>query len=241
MSAGQKNNDANATIREWIREERPREALHAFGAESISIAKLFAIIIRTGTKGSSAEELSRKLLNRFATLRGMDSAPMSEILEIPGIGPAKAAQIKAALEIGKRFSRESACVLHPLSTPRRVKEYVAAYFGPHLRDAGDEITCLILLDRKNRPMRALQLAKGTPDAVAVEPGQIVREALKVTAASVVLVHNHPSGDPEPSDNDVSLTCAIRDACALCGVRLLDHVVIGRNPEDYRSFVEEGLL
>ncbi len=204
-------------------------------------SKLLAIILHTGTKGQNAEELSRSLLSKFPTLREMDRAAISRILEIRGIGPAKAARVKAALEIGKRLCRETASAEKPIRNPGDALAYVRDYFGPYLRDAAREIACLILLNTKNRPIKALEIARGTLDAVYADPKKIVREALDASASSVLLVHNHPSGDAEPSEGDIVMTRSVKEACALFGIRVLDHVVIGRNPPDYRSFMEEGLL
>ena len=236
-----KSGGANLPIREWIEEERPRETLLALGTECLSLAKLFAIILRTGRRGVNAEELSRRLLNAFSGLRGIDSASISEICRIDGIGLAKAAQIKAALEIGKRLFRERAQSLECIENPRRALDYVAAFYGPYLRDAQSECLCVILLNRRHRPIRAVELSRGTIGAVAADPKQIVREAVQAAASSMVLVHNHPSGDGEPSEDDISLTYAVRDACDLFGIRLLDHVIVGKDPESYCSFAKKGLL
>jgi DNA repair protein RadC len=238
---GERRGGTGQPIREWIEEERPREALFAFGAKSLSLAKLFAIILRTGKRGVNAEELSRRLLNTFSGLRGIDSAPISKIRGIVGIGPAKAAQIKAALEIGKRFCRETAKGQGSIENPQAALEYVSTFYGPYLRDARSECACVILLNRRNRPIRAVELTQGAVGTVDVDPAQIVREALQESASSLVLVHNHPSGDGEPSRDDVSLTFAVRDACNLFGIRLLDHVIIGKDPMDYFSFARKGLL
>jgi DNA repair protein RadC len=228
-------------IREWIEEERPREALIALGTEALSIAKLFAIILRTGKRGVNAEELSRRLLNAFSGLRGIDAASISEICGIDGIGPAKAAQIKASFEIGKRLCRERVKSQERIEDPQRALDYVSTFYGPYLRDAERESMCVILLNRRHRPLSAVELCRGTIGAVVVDPKQIVREAVRVSASSIVLVHNHPSGDGEPSEDDISLTNAVRDACTLFGIRLLDHVIVGKNPEDFFSFGKEGLL
>jgi DNA repair protein RadC len=222
-------------------EERPREALIAHGTQSLSLARLLAIVLRTGKPGVNAEELSRRLLNTFNDLRGIDAACITEICRIDGIGPAKASQIKAALELGKRLCRERAKKLGKITSPGRALSYVASFYGPYLRYASSERLCIILLNGRHAPIRAVELSRGTPGAVSADPEQIVREALKTAASSVILVHNHPSGNGDPSDEDIAFTRAVRDACGLFGIRLLDHVIVGRNPEDHRSLAREGMF
>ena len=160
---------------------------------------------------------------------------------ISGIGPAKAAQIKAALEIGKRLCREEAGSLQGPPNPRWALRYVTAFYGPYLRDAAVESACLILLNRRHMPIRAVELGRGDNVGVIVDPMLIVREAVRSAASSVILVHNHPSGAGVPSEDDAALTIAIRDSCALFGIRLLDHIIIGCNRKDCRSLAMEGLL
>jgi DNA repair protein RadC len=225
----------------WPEEERPRDLLISHGTESLPLSKLLAIILRTGRTGVNAEEISRRLLNCFSGLRGLDAASISDICGIEGIGPAKAAQIKAALEIGRRLFREKAKDMECIDDSRRALEYAALYFGPYLRDAESESAHLILLNRKHRPIRIVELCRGSVGSVAVDAQRIVREALRASASSLVLVHNHPSGDGTPSEKDIRLTHAIRDACGLFGIRLLDHVIVGKAPQDDESFVRRGLL
>jgi DNA repair protein RadC len=222
-------------------DERPREALLSLGSETLPLSKLLAIVLRTGRRGISAEDLARKLLGTFCSLRGIDSASVSEILTIPGIGPAKAAQIKAALEIGKRLCREEAGSLPGPPGPRWALRYVMDFYGPYLRDAAVESIRLILFNGRRAPIRAVELGRGNGSGVIADPTLIVREAVRSAATYVILVHNHPSGKGEPSDDDISLTIAVRDACALFGIRLLDHIIIGRNREDCRSLAMAGLL
>jgi DNA repair protein RadC len=222
-------------------DERPREALLSFGPEYLPLSKLFAIVLRTGRRGISAEDLARKLLGTFASLRGIDSATVSEIRTISGIGPAKAAQIKAALEIGKRLCREEADGLPDRSGPGWALRYVMKYYGPYLRDAPVESICLILLNGRRAPIRAVELGRGDSSQVMVDPTLVVREAVRSGASYVILVHNHPSGKGEPSRDDAALTIAVRDACALFAVHLLDHIIIGRSRENCRSLAMAGLL
>ncbi|RKX54559.1 MAG: hypothetical protein DRP50_04215, partial [Thermotoga sp.] len=181
-------------IKEWIEEERPREMLIKNGPEALPLSKLLAIILRTGRKGVSAEELSKRLLNEFGTLRKIDSAAISEICKIEGIGHAKAAQIKAALEIGKRLFREKAQRRKSIKRADDAVEYIAEYYGPYLRDAKKEFFCIILLDVKNKPVHNVEISKGSINASIVDPKEIIKEATSKSASSIILVHNHPSGD-----------------------------------------------
>lgn len=229
------------TIREWMPQERPRDALLLAGPESLSLSKLMAIVLRTGKRGLNAEELGRRLLRAFSSLRGIDFASVSEIRRISGIGPAKAAQIKAAFELGKRLCREEACGMPGPTDPTWAFRYVMDYYGPYLRDSAVESACLILLNRRHVPIRVVEVGSGDCVGVIADPTRVVREAIRSAASSVILVHNHPSGVGEPSEDDAALTIAIRDACALFGIRLLDHIIIGGNPNDCRSLVAEGVL
>jgi len=228
-------------IPEWIEEERPREALFASGTETLALSKLFAIILRTGRRGLNAEELSRMILNAFSGLRGIDAASLSEICAIKGIGRAKAAQVKAALEIGKRLCREEAKDIKKIENPRHAIDFVSSYYGPYLRDSQIEFACLILLDRRRAPIRAVELQKGGHRTVDASLTQIVREAVLASASAIILVHNHPSGHTEPSADDLSLTKAVSDVCGLFGIRLMDHVIVGKNRKDYCSLAGRGLL
>jgi len=231
----------NRPIKEWIKDERPREMLIKYGPESLSLSKLMAIILRTGKEGTSAEELSKRLLNKFGTLREIDSSPISEICKMDGIGPAKVAQIKAALELGKRFYKESAQKQKRIKKADDVIGYVAEYYGPYLRDAKKEFFNVILLDIKNKPIHNIEIGKGSINASIVDPKEIIKEATIKSASSIILVHNHPSGDTEPSSEDINLTNRIIEACNFVGIKVLDHVIIGKNKEDYYSFAKWGLI
>lgn len=228
-------------IKEWVKEERPREMLIRLGAENLPLSKLLAIILRTGKNGASAEELAHTLLNHFGSLRAIDSAPISELSKIEGIGPAKAVQIKAALELGKRFLQERASTRKKLTKPDDVISYVSEYYVPYLRDKEKEFFNVILLDIKNKPIDHIELSKGSVNATIVDPKEIVRAASLKSASSVILVHNHPSGETTPSQDDVELTNRIVSACELLGIKVLDHIIVGKNIEDFYSFAKEGLI
>lgn len=234
-------NRENRPIKKWVKEERPREMLMKQGPASLPLSKLIAIILRTGKEGTSAEELAKRLLNKFGSLRAIDSAPISEICKIGGIGFAKAAQIKASLELGKRLYKETAEKKKRIKNAQDVINYVAEYYGPYLRDAKKEFFSIILLDIKNKPIDNLEISKGSINASIVDPKEIIKEATLRSASSIILVHNHPSGDAEPSPEDIETTRLVIQACELVGIKVLDHIIIGRNKEDYVSFAREGLM
>lgn len=231
----------NLPIRKWIKEERPREMLIEDGPDKLSLSKLFAIILRTGREGISAEELAKRMLNKFGTLRGIDTASISELCKIEGIGQAKASQIKAALELGKRLFREGAQKQKRIKSPDEAIGYVAEYYGPYLRDTKKECFHIILLDVKNKPLDNIEISKGSIDASIVDPKEIIKQATWQSASSIILVHNHPSGETEPSAEDMRITNTIIDACKLVGIKVLDHIIIGKNKEDYYSFANKGLI
>lgn len=214
----------NRPIKKWIKEERPREMLMKYGAEFLPLSKLLAIILRTGKEGTNAEELAKRLLNQFGTLREIDSAPVSEICKIDGIGLAKAAQIKSALELGKRLYKEEAERTRRIKKAEDVISYVAEYYGPYLRDAKKEFFSVILLDVKNKPIHNVEISKGSINASIVDPKEIIKEATLRSASSIILVHNHPSGETESSAEDIKITNFIINACNLVGIKVLDHIM-----------------
>jgi DNA repair protein RadC len=231
----------NRPIREWIKEERPREMLHRYGPSRLSLSKLLAIILRTGREGMSAEELGRSILNRFKTLRSIDSSPLSELCSIQGVGEAKAAQIKAAFELGKRLYRERAERKRKITSAVDVITYVSEYYAPYLRDSTKEFFNIILLDSRNKPIDNIEISKGSITASVVDPKEIIREATMKSASAIILIHNHPSGEPDPSQDDIHITDQIVRACNLVGIKVLDHVIIGKDTDDYVSFLEKGLI
>jgi DNA repair protein RadC len=158
-----------------------------------------------------------------------------------GIGHAKAAQIKAALELGKRLYKEGAERKKKIKKADDVIGYVAEYYGPYLRDAKKEFFHVILLDIKNKPLHNVEISKGSLNANIVDPKEIIKEATLKSAAAIILVHNHPSGETEPSSEDIEITNRIIQACGFVGIKVLDHIIIGKNKEDYFSFANAGLI
>lgn len=221
-------------IKEWPENERPRERLLRYGAEGLSDAQLLAVVLGTGG-GGGVLNLSLDLLERFRGLGSIGNAPIAELRRIKGLGTAKIAQIKAAFELGKRLmgeSREGAPVFTSGSS-------VYAHFAPRLKSLKQEVFLAVLLDAKNRPLGELRISAGTLTNSLIHPREAFREAVRESAASIIFLHNHPSGDPEPSRDDLAVTGRLKAAGEVMGICVLDHVIIGDGR--YVSLKERGLL
>ena len=235
---------ARYTIKEWPAEERPRERLEQLGSGSLATRELLAILIETGaTVGGvrrSAVDLAGDLLRHFTErggetpLRRIATAPLAELCRVPGIGPAKATKLLAALELGRRATVESRGARDRLGTPRAVFERMHLA----LRDLPHEEFHVLLLNTQNEVLRDVQISRGTLDASLVHPREVFRPAIAEAAAAIILVHNHTSGDPAPSAEDRTVTRKLRDAGETIGIEVLDHVIVGDGR--YTSFVEAGL-
>ena len=219
----------------WPVGERPREKLAERGPQALSDAELLAIVLRSGTAGTSALGLARELLLRFSGLRGLFSASAEAVLGTAGVGPGKYAQIQASLELARRCLAEPLRRGAVLDGPRAVREMLQA----RLQDRPYEVFCCLFLDNRNRVIRLDELFRGTIDGASVHPREVVRQALACNAAAVILAHNHPSGIAEPSQADEFLTRRLSSALALVDIRVLDHLVIGDGTSV--SFAERGLL
>jgi DNA repair protein RadC len=236
-----------APIREWPSEDRPRERMLELGARALSPRELLALLIETGTPGQgerpakSALDLAGDLLRWSAgagseiSLRRILTAPLPELCEVPGIGPAKAARVQAALELGRRAAAEMRAERDRITAPRDVYERMKLA----LRDLAQEEFYVVLLNTQCEVMREARVSTGTVDASLVHARDVFRPALVEAAASLVLVHNHPSGEPTPSDEDRALTAQMVRAGEMLGVQVLDHVIVGEGR--YVSFVEAGLM
>ena len=227
-------------IREIPEDDRPREKLAARGPGSLSDAELLAIFFGSGLPGMSAIEVGRELLRRFGSLRAISRQEMKALTEVPGIGPAKATQLAAVFEFGRRLARET-YLRRPIESPEDVYELL----GPELQALNQECVRLILLDPRLNLIRVEPITLGTLDECMAHPRDIFRPAIAHSAHSFILVHNHPSGDPSPSQADIRLTRNLREACELFQIALRDHVIIGvpsgHNAPPYHSFRESGLL
>ena len=223
------------TIKELPPEERPRERLQKSGPGALSDSELLAIILRIGTGNVTATELARKLVTHYGGLKGIASASFEELCEIKGIGTAKAAQIKAAFEIGRRFSQ----TIDTEKDRIRCSEDVKNLFWHKMRTYDREHFMIVLLDTKNRIIKTETVTIGILDSSIIHPREVFKSAIKSSAASVILVHNHPSGDPAPSRNDTSATIKLREAGELVGISVLDHVIIGE--KGYYSFKDNNKM
>ena len=228
---------AYQTIKDWPQEDRPREKLLAKGPQSLSETELLAIILRNGnaSTGESAVDHARLLLNQFGGLKGIDDASTSEICLVKGIGPAKVAQLKACLEIGKRVGSQKWETGQPLHSAQDVYHHFRESLGREKR----EFFYVVLLNNKNRKMREVKVSEGSLTASLVHPREVYNPVIRESAAGVIFVHNHPSGDPAPSPEDIDITKRLKEVGDVMGVRVLDHVVIGH--DRYFSFNDRGML
>jgi len=227
--------DYRLSIRDWPADQRPRDRLLELGPDVLSDVELLAIILRTGNTETSAVDLAQAILTRWGGFRGLDRIAVAVLCSIPGIGPAKAAQLKAAITIGKRLALEDDSIREHISTSDDVYRRVAL----KLRDQTREVFLVIFLTSRNTIIKERALFEGTLTESMVSPREVIKEALEAAAASLVFVHNHPSHDPSPSSEDRLLTHRLKDACNLVGVSVLDHVIVGGNR--YFSFADEGIL
>ncbi|MFQ5824726.1 MAG: DNA repair protein RadC [bacterium] len=222
-------------IPDWPEDDRPRERLIRFGADKLSDAEILAILLRVGRQETTAIDLARQLLKEFGGLRGMDSRSVAELCQVNGIGPAKAAQLKAALEVGKRLFLEEAKIKDKVESSDDVYKIV----NPHLRDLGREVFKILLLTSRNTIITEKTIFEGSLMESFVSPREIIKEAVNHSAASVVFVHNHPSGNPEPSEEDKRVTQKLKTACQMVGINVIDHIIIGS--KSYFSFADSGLI
>jgi len=225
------------TIKDWPEEDRPREKLLTKGSHSLTETELLAIILRNGnaSTGESAIDHARLLLNQFGGLKGIDDASVGEIRAVKGIGPAKVAQLKACLEIGKRIGSQKWDTGQPLHSAEEVYQHFRENLGREKR----EQFYVVLLNNKNRKIREVKVSEGSLTASLVHPREVYNPVIRESAAAVIFVHNHPSGDPAPSPEDIDITKRLKEVGDVMGVRVLDHVVIGH--DRYFSFNDKGML
>ena len=228
---------ARYPIKAWPEEDRPREKLFARGAEALSEAELLALLLRTGnaSTGESAVDHARLLLNHFQSLKGIDDASIPELSAIKGIGPAKSAGLKACMEIARRLRQKKWEVGDAL----RSSEDVFRHFGERLVKEKREIFYVVLLNNKNRKIREVKISEGSLTASLVHPREVYNPVIRESAAAVIFVHNHPSGDPTPSPEDLEITRRLKEVGEVMGIRVLDHVVVGH--DRYFSFSDRGIL
>lgn len=221
---------------------RPREQFDALGAEHVPDATLLALILRTGLEGMNVADLAEDTLQRYGTLTALARASVGELVAIDGIGPVKAQMLKAALELGRRLSLEAIPEDLRIASP----DDVLMVLRERARLAEEEIFWALLLDTKNRMKRPpLVITRGTLNASLAHPREVFKEAIRWSCASVVLAHNHPSGDPTPSAEDVRITRQIVEAGRIIDIHVLDHIILGRKRADerldYVSLRETGMV
>jgi DNA repair protein RadC len=214
--------------------ERPRERLSRLGARALSNAELIAILLRVGVKGENAVQVGQRLLEKFGGVNGLHRADFDEVCAQRGLGTAKAAQIKAALELGYRMKREDLEELPCIHSPQDAAELVIY----EMSALEQEELRVILLDTRNRLIDIFQVYRGSLNSSQVRVGELFKVAIRRNAASIIVVHNHPSGDPTPSPDDIAVTRAIVQAGKLLDVSVLDHLVIGNGR--HVSLKERGL-
>jgi len=222
-------------IKDWPEDERPREKLFKSGEHTLSNTELIAILLRNGTKGQSAIEVARRVISNFKTLRKMSHLDPRRWKEIKGMGPAKIAQVRAALEIGRRFNEEEVKEDRPKI---KSSEDAVKILMPRMRDLRKEVFKILLLNSRNRIIDIIEVEEGTVNQATPIIREVFQKALQHFAASIICVHNHPSGNPQPSGEDKEFTRELVQAGKILQIKALDHIIIGDN--DYFSFLDEGL-
>jgi DNA repair protein RadC len=226
-------------IREMPREERPREKLAAHGAAALTDPELIAILLRTGVVGANAVEVGRELLKSYGSLAGLSRCTVDELAKIRGVGFAKAVQLVAAFGLGQRLARETLSK-QKIDSPELANELV----GAEMRRLHKESLRVILLDTRYHLIRIEEVSIGSVNESIAHPRDVFRPAVVSSAYAMIVVHNHPSGDPSPSQTDHSLTRRLAEAAELLQIKLLDHIIIGAPSEQgagYFSFKEAGVL
>lgn len=212
-------------IRDWPKDERPREKLLRRGSAVLSDAELLALFLGSGLRGSDAVSSARRLLQEHGPLRQLLERSPTELTRLRGIGPARACALAAALEIGQRFLaaglQRGELLDDPLAAGR--------YFAQRLRGLPHEVFAVLFLDTRHRAITFEELFRGTVDGAEVHPREVVRQAIRHNAAAVIVGHNHPSGNGEPSAADRAITLRLKQALGLVDIRLLDHFIIGDGP------------
>lgn len=225
-----------ATIKDWPVDERPRERLLALGSGTLRTSELLAILLASGSSGRSALDVAESLYQRFGrSLRRLGTAPLSQLTEVRGIGTARAVAVRAALELGRREAEEVRVEDERITSPRDVYRR----FELRLRDLRQEEFHILLLNTQNAVIADMMVTRGILDASVVHPREVFAPALADSASAIILVHNHPSGDPSPSPADREVTRQLVDAGRVLGIPVRDHVIVGNGR--YTSFLDLGLI
>jgi DNA repair protein RadC len=224
----------HVTIKELPSSERPRERLLALGAEALSDTELLAIVFHSGVGKENALRLAQRLLKEFDDLPGLARAEKAELMAVKGLGPAKVAQLKAALELGRRLPLKTADERYQIRSPADAAHYMMG----RMSLLEQEELHVMLLDTKNRIQGTEEVYRGSLNTTQIRVGELFRKAIRTSTNSIIIVHNHPSGDPSPSPDDIAVTKMIADAGKLLDIELLDHLVIGG--QRFVSLKERGL-
>ena len=227
--------ESSYKISGWPKKERPRERLLQHGPEPLSESELLGILLGKGTRKKTAIDLARELLEQHGSLQKLFSRSPSELMKVKGIGFAKAAILSAAFELVRRTQSQGDV---PTPSFKRSSD-VANHYLPLMRDLRKEVFRVLLLNRANRLIREVTVSEGTLEASIVHPRDVFREALLEPAAGIILIHNHPSGNPTPSEEDLRITKQLVDAGRLLGIKVYDHIILAG--QTYRSLADEGLI
>lgn len=227
--------EKSLTIMDLPENERPRERMFRYGADTLSNAELLAIILRTGTKQENIVTLSNNLIKESGGLNGLLNMSLDEFMNLHGIGRAKAAQLVAISELSKRFRSYRSGDVYKISQPRDAADFVME----DMRNFNVEHLRVIMLNTKNVVISIRDVSVGSLNASIVHPREVFCEAIKKRSASIIICHNHPSGDPTPSSEDISITKRLKECGKIIGIELLDHLIIGDGV--FISLKEKGIL
>ncbi len=225
------------TVRDLPQEERPRERLQRLGAESLSVQELLAVVLGRGIASESVVVTAQRLLDQFKTLRGIAEASVEELRQVRGVGPAKACQIRAAFELGNRWSAKPENDQSPaaVSSPEDVYNELKA----RARGKKKEYFWAVLLDTRNKIIKSIEISIGSLDTSIVHPRELFKEAISASASSIIVAHNHPSGNPQASQDDIKLTRRLKECGDIIGIEIVDHVILGEGR--FLSMKREGLF
>lgn len=228
--------NSNLKIKDIPKNERPKEKLLTYGADVLSNSELLAIILRTGTQGENVLELSNRLLSELEGLDGVLSATFNDIISIKGIKNGKASQILALSELFRRFKTLKAMKKDvKVTSPKDLADLLSG----EMNDLNQEVLKVVLLNTKNVIIGSKDIFKGSLNTSIVHPREIFKQAINKDSASIIICHNHPSGDPTPSKEDINITLRIKECGNIIGIQLLDHIIIGKNK--FVSLKEQGLI
>jgi len=222
-------------ITRWPKAERPRERLLQHGSQPLTEAELLGILLGKGTRKKTAIDLARELLDQYESLQKLFSRSPSELMKVKGIGSAKAATLSAAFELARRIQSQKSGAKVSFKRSAEVFEH----YLPLMRDLRKEVFKVLLLNRANRLIKEVTISEGTLEASIVHPRDVFREALLEPAAGIILIHNHPSGNPSPSEEDLRITKQLVEAGRLLGIKVYDHIILAG--ESYRSLADDGLI